>query len=154
MAITEADLLIQINDKQGGSEGQLLLSDVTVSGSRDNTLIYGIGNKQPQEVDPGNEEFSMSVEQYMTKEAAELLREIVNNTPTPESSDGADDVIPNISTGGQSIDAAYLLFGDGLEMTIGDFRWNDFEINASEDGEVTVSLDADLLNVELNNPSN
>lgn len=145
MVLTDADLLLRINNNDGGSEGQLLLENVTFSGSRDNSMIYGIGNKRAQDVDPGNEEFTISVDMYMNQRAAAMLRRIVEGEATgPTAGYGG--------SSGSDLDVAYLLLDGAIEATIRDFRWNSFDIDVSEDGEVSVSLEADCLGVSLNEP--
>lgn len=126
--IDDGDLLIEIGSQKGGTKGQLILSDVTLSGERDNTYVYGIANNQAEDLIEGNETFTISTEQYINQEAANLLESAYND---------------DASLSGK------FQGGDVIEVSYTKLDWNTFEINGSEDGEVTLTLDADLRGVSI-----
>jgi len=110
---------------EGGSfNQQLRLTDVEVSGSRDNTVRYGLTSSEPQEVLEGNESYTVSTEQDVTAAAGEMLERLY---------------------GGQ-IDSGRIRVQDKLKIDFSTLAWNSFSVSVSEDDDIaTVSFEADVV---------
>lgn len=119
--------------KAGGSGGQLILNDVSFSGERDNTNHIGIGNDKSQGMSYGNKNHSASYEGILEKKLGQLLVALYENDNTPQK--------------------AYIRSSGVLEASIGKLDWNSFEWNATDDGDIVISFDADCRNVELKDSS-
>jgi hypothetical protein len=127
----ESLLVIEISDGDGGTQtaggtsGQLVLDDVEFSKSRDNTMVHGIGNRTPQGVQRGNITYEVSASAHFNDSAAELAKSL---GPTDEL-------------------AGKLYFRkDDTNSFSSHFTaldWNDCSIEASDDGDIVMSVDFD-----------
>lgn len=134
MVADENDLVIRVSGEQaGGQKGQLILNDVTFGGERDNTVYHGIGHDEPQDLGRGNKSYTLSHEQVLNEAAARLLVELVENDSQP--------------------DEAEVRAAGVLKANIGKIDWNSFDWEASDGGDVTISIDCDCRDVELLGPS-
>jgi len=124
----EIDLVVKYADeKGGGSDGQLIIDDVELEDSRDNRTRHGIGNDQPQWIEKGNETYTFSTTAMMSKSAARALKRIKNGNAV------SDDI--------------YLKDDGVFSGTASGFVFNSLTVSASDGGDFTVSIDADLLGV-------
>jgi len=114
----------------GTTAGQVILEDVTFTMERDNTMYHGIGNDEPQGMSYGNKTYSLSTETIVNEDIAQLVVEMYNN--------------------GRSATDGVLRSDGALEVNIGKIDWNSVEKSASDDGDVTLSIDADCRDVTLN----
>ncbi len=111
----DKDLTIKVSDKEAGTtKGQLILDDVSISGERDNTTYSGIGNEDIQAISYGNQEYSVSATAILNGASAELARDI-------QRGDYVEGWIRTANS----------------EYSCGKLHWDDWEISASDDGEVT-----------------
>lgn len=125
---SELDLVVKYADaKGGGSDGQLIIDDVELSSSRDNRVRHGIGNEDPQEIERGNSTYTFSTTSYMNDAAAGAIQRIDNGDATTDAVYIQDD---NVFKGK----------ADGMVT-------NDVTVSSSDDGDTTVSIDADLLGI-------
>lgn len=128
-----SDLVIRVSGEQaGGQKGQLILTDVGFGGERDNTNYHGIGNDEPQDLGKGNKTYTLSTENVLNEAAARLLIELVENDAQP--------------------DEAEIRANGVLKGNIGKVDWNSFDWDASDGGDVTVSLECDCRDVDLVGP--
>lgn len=128
--IDDGDLVFTLGDKSGGDEtGQLIISDVSLTISRDNDPTHGIGNKEPQGIKYGNKTYELSKESHENEAVADLVAEMYNNDTNPT-------------------DAALRSEG-GMDAEIGVVVWNEVSKEASDGGDVLLSIDADCREVEL-----
>lgn len=129
---SELDLVVKYaNQKGGGSDGQLVIDDVELSVSRDNRIRHGIGNSDPQYIEKGNKTYTFSTTTMMTSAAANALA--------------------NIDSGDAETQTVYLKDNDVITGQSEGMVFNDLTFSSSDDGDTTVSVDADLLNVEWTN---
>lgn len=129
---SELDLVVKYaNQKGGGSDGQLVIDDVELSVSRDNRIRHGIGNEDPQYIEKGNKTYTFSTTTMMTTAAANALA--------------------NIDSGDAETQTVYLKDDDVITGQSEGMVFNDLTFSSSDDGDTTVSVDADLLNVEWTN---
>jgi len=127
--ISELDLVVKYASKKGGStDGQLVVDDVELSQSRDNRVRHGIGNEDPQYIEKGNKTYTFST--------------------TTHLNDGAVDAIMNIESGDAETQAVYMKKDNQFEGRASGMVVNDMTASSSDDGDTTLSIDADLLGVE------
>lgn len=126
----EVDLVVKYADaKGGGDDGQLIIDDVELSRSRDNRTRHGIGNEEPQEIEKGNKTYTFSTTCYMNRAAANAMKRIHD---------------------GQALTDAVYVRDDGIWKERADgMVTNDVTTSASDGGDTTVSVDADLLGLDL-----
>ena len=123
----ELDLVVKYAGQKGGGSGQLVIDDVEISQSRDNRVRHGIGNEDPQNIEKGNRTYTFSTTTMMSSSAASALKDIdEGNAETQE---------------------VYIKEDGVWEETASGMVFNDLTTSASDDGDVTVSIDADLLGV-------
>ena len=125
----EHDLVLKIgSQKAGGTDGQLIIEDVTFSGERDNTEYSGIGNEDTQAIGYGNKQYNLSFTQYFDGDGAgsQLLRDIDSDTQMSGFIRGPDN-----------------------EINIGRMDWSSFDYEASDDGDVTLAVDMTVRNVDI-----
>lgn len=126
----ELDLVIKYATEKGGSiDGQLIIDDIEFSRSRDNRTRHGIGNDEPQVIEEGNKEYSFSTTTFMNNAAARALERIFDGLAV------ADTVY--VRDPGNWKDQA-----DGMVF-------NDVTTSASDDGDTTISIDADLMGLKF-----
>jgi|APHM01.1.fsa_nt_gi hypothetical protein len=129
----ESLLVVEIGDeKAGGTDGQLLLDDVEFNKSRDNDMIHGIGNRTPQGVQRGNITYEVSASSHFNGSAASLAQSL-----NPRS------VIKGKLYFRTNDDQSIVGEGGGNFELNFDLDWNDCTVEASDDGEVIVSVDFD-----------
>jgi len=125
----EIDLVVKYATKKaGGPDGQLVLDDVELSTSRDNRVRHGIGNEDPQYIEKGNKTYTFSTTSMMNTAAAEAL--------------------VRIDEGDATADTIYIRDDGVFEGQAEGMVTNDVTTSASDDGDTTVSIDADLLGVD------
>lgn len=114
----DKDLIVKISDyKGGGTSGQLIIDDVSVSAERDNTSYSGIGNDGVEGVGFGNKTYSFSGTTILNSDAAELAESI-------DSKDYLEGYLKTPNT----------------EYSCGQLFWDDWEVSASDDGDVTFEV--------------
>lgn len=124
----DKDLLIRIGDAQaGGVNGQLILEDINVNFSRDNTQYSGIGNKGTQGTSFGSIEYSVSVTDHLNEKGADMLDAAFNN---------------NDSLRG-------IVRSPNFEVSVGELNWNNIDLDASDDDTYQLSIDFDGQGVEV-----
>jgi hypothetical protein len=134
MTHSELDLLVKYADhKGGGTDGQLIIDDVETQRSRDNRIRHGIGNENPQDIEKGNKTYSFSTTTMMSNAAADALERIVDG-------DAEQDALYVRKSG-----------DDGWSEQADGMVWNDVTTSASDDGDTTVSIDADLFGLDFEN---
>ena len=118
---SDNELEITISDAEAGTtQGQLILDDVEFRKERDNEPKHGIGNDEPQAMRYGNKTFEVSATSILNESAAQLM----------------------LDAEGQDILTA-VLRTPSLEVDVGKLDWNDVMVEATDDGDVTVSMDFD-----------
>lgn len=123
----ETDLLVKYaGQKGGGDDGQLIIDSVELERSRDNRIRHGIGNEEPQEIEKGNRTYTFSTTTYLNASAAAALESI-------EAGDAETQAVFVKDAQGNYTDKA-----SGMVF-------NNLTTSASDDGDVTVDVDADLL---------
>ena len=123
---SDNELEIEISDAEAGTtQGQLILDDVEWRKERDNDPKHGIGHDEPQGMRYGNKTFHVSATSIMNESAAGLV------TDAEEQ---------NILTG--------TLRTPNLEIDVGKLDWNDVSVEATDDGDVTLSVDFDAREYE------
>jgi hypothetical protein len=128
----ETDLLVKYAGKKGGGDsGQLIIDDVELEQSRDNRIRHGIGNDEPQQIEKGNKTYTFSTTTFMSAAAAEALQAIENGDAETQA------VFVKDSQGNFSQQADGMVF-------------NTLNTSASDDGDTTVEVDADLLGLDYN----
>jgi len=126
----EINLVVQYaNKKGGGADGQLIIDDVELEHSRDNRVRHGIGNQEPQHIERGNKTYTFSTTTYMNSAAADALQSIENGTGETES--------------------VYVEEDGTFKDTADSMVFNTLNISASDDGDTTVDIDADLIGLSL-----
>ncbi len=123
----ELDLVVKYAGQKGGGSGQLVIDDVEFGQSRDNRVRHGIGNSDPQNIEKGNRTYTFSTTTMMSPSAVEALK--------------------NIDDGTAETQEVYIKENGEWEETASGLVFNDLTTSASDDGDVTVSIDADLLGV-------
>lgn len=128
--IDDGDLIVKLGGEMAGGEtGQLVINDVSLTIERDNDPKHGIGNKDPVGMGYGNKTYSLSSESVVETAIADIVTDMYLNDQSPKEA---------------------VLRSDGaLEASIGKIDWNSIEKSASDDGEVTLSIDADGRDVIL-----
>lgn len=122
----DKDLVLTIADKSAGTtKGQLIIDDVELGGERDNSEYSGIGNEDTQGVGYGNKRHSLSETAILNGAAADLALSIDENDYLEGSF-----LSPNI-------DSTFRL------------HWNDWNVSASDDGDVTLDIDAIVTGLDL-----
>lgn len=125
----EVDLVVKYADhKGGGDDGQLVIDSVELNESRDNRTRHGIGNEDPQNIERGNKEYTFSTTTMMSEKAAEALRRIEN--------------------GQAETDTIYVQEAGKWKGTSDGMVFNDLTVGASDGGDTTVDIDADLLGID------
>lgn len=122
----ETLLIVKIGDsKAGGTDGQLLLEDVEFSKERDNDPKHGIGNDTPQGISHGNITYNVSTSALLNGESADLVRNLDPYTPLSAELRLSDDADADIEVVQTKLD------------------WNSVSIEATDDGDIVLSLDFD-----------
>lgn len=132
--IDDAQIIFEIADSQAGGEGgKLILSSVTLTVDRPTNGYSGIGNEGEVAVGYGTRSASLDHEEILNREAARLLEELYQNDRSPKE--------------------MTILAGDVLRAEAAKFDWNNLELNAEDDGDVTVSISGKVrgLNIEETN---
>lgn len=135
----ETDLLVKYAGKKGGGDsGQLIIDDVELEQSRDNRVRHGIGNEEPQQIEKGNKTYTFSTTTYMSNAAANALQNIVNGDAETQAV-----FVKDAPGNGSPTDAQnnFTQEADGMVF-------NTLNTSASDDGDTTVEIDADLLGLE------
>lgn len=128
MGANEQDLIVQYASKKaGGSSGQLVLDDVEISNSRDNRRRVGIGNDTTQYIEKGNPDPTFSTTAMLNDAAAKALK--------------------NIDDGTAEASKVYVKEGSTIEGSASGMITNDVTLSSSDDGDTTVSIDADLVDL-------
>lgn len=118
---SDSELEIEISDAQAGTtQGQLILDDVEWRKERDNDPKHGIGNDEPQGMRYGNKTYMVSATAILNEAAADMM----------------------LAAKGTAI-LEGVLRTPNLEVDVGKLDWNDVRTEASDDGDVTVSVEFD-----------
>jgi hypothetical protein len=127
----EIDLVVKYaNEKGGSTDGQLIIDSVELERSRDNRVRHGIGNEEPQEIEKGNKTYTFSTTTYMNSAAARALERIFDGAAETQAVYVVDNEAP------WKEKASGMVF-------------NSLTTSASDDGDTTVDIDADLLGLEF-----
>jgi hypothetical protein len=113
------------SQKAGGTDGQLVLDDVEFGKSRDNTMVHGIGNRTPQGVQRGNITYEVSASAHFNDTAADLAKSL-----------GPTDVLTGELYFRKDASSSFNVNFTALD-------WNDCSIEASDDGDVVMSVTFD-----------
>lgn len=113
----------------GGSEGLIILNSVTLTFERPTNGYSGLGNEAEVAVGYGPRSASMSHEQMVNQDAAEMLEDLWQNDRTPAE--------------------VSVVAGDVLDTRASKMDWNNLEVNYEDDGDATISIDAKLRGVEI-----
>jgi len=125
----EIDLVVKYaGQKGGGDDGQLIIDDVELEQSRDNRNRHGIGNGEPQAIERGNKTYTFSTTSFMNSAAAAALTDIDNGDAVAE--------------------AVYIRDDDVFSGKASGMVTNTVNVSASDGGDTTVEVDADLLGVD------
>lgn len=126
----EIDLIIKYADeKGGGADGQLIIDDIELERSRENRHRHGIGNEQTQVIEKGNKTATLSTTAYMNSAAARALE--------------------RIEAGEAEAQAVYVRDPGNWKDKADGMVFNTLTTSASDDGDTTVSIDADLLGLKF-----
>lgn len=118
----DKELLVRIGDEQaGGVEGQLILEDLNVNLSRDNTTYSGIGNEGTTGTSYGNVSVSLSLTDHVNESGARMLDAAVNSD-TPVRG---------------------IVRSPNLEISIGELDWNNIDLDAADEDTYQLSIDFD-----------
>lgn len=133
--IDDGDLIFNYDGVTSSGEaadesGQLILESVSLTVERDNDPKHGISNKEPQAMSYGNKTYTLSFEGHVNEAIADVVVAMYLDDQTPRDAD--------------------LRSEGAMEATIGKIDWNSVEKSGSDDGDVTLSVDADCRNVDLN----
>jgi hypothetical protein len=126
----EIDLVVKYAGKKGGGDdGQLIIDSVELNRSRDNRVRHGIGNEDPQEIERGNRTYTFDTTTMLSAQAAEALENIFDGTAETQAVYIRDD-------------------GNWKDQAEG-MVFNDVSTSASDDGDTTVDVSADLLGLDF-----
>ena len=118
---SDNELEVTISDAEAGTtRGKLILDDVEFRKERDNDPKHGIGNDDPQGMRYGNKTYHVSTTNILNDAAADLM----------------------LDAQGTEILTA-VLRTPNLEVDVGKLDWNDVRLEASDDGDVTMSAEFD-----------
>lgn len=118
----DKELLVRIGDEQaGGIEGQLILEDLNINLSRDNTTYSGIGNEGTTGTSHGNASVSLSLTDHVNESGARMLDAAVNSD-TPVRG---------------------IVRSPNLEISIGELDWNNIDLDAADEDTYQLSIDFD-----------
>lgn len=122
----DKDLLIKLGSKQaGGVKGQLIIDDINFNGERDNTEYSGIGNEGTTGIGYGNETYALSFTEILNDAGAELIDETIGDEPI-----------------------SGIVRTPNYEFNLGKLDWNNFDFDASDDGDTTFAADFNVRNVK------
>lgn len=125
----EIDLIVKYaGQKGGGTDGQLVIDDVELEQSRDNRNRHGIGNDDPQWIEKGNKTYTFSTTAFMSSASAQALEDI--------------------DAGNAEAEAVYIRDDDVFAGKAPGMVFNTLNVSASDDGDTTVQIDADLPGVD------
>lgn len=130
----QENLIVRVSGVKGGGSGQLILNDVEFNGTRDNSIYHGIGNDDPQDVSPGNKEYTMDLETIANERTFDMTAQVIEGDASVEDAE-----IRSVNDNGTVVD----------RVTIGGFVWNDFAYAASDGGDYTISITADCYDVNF-----
>lgn len=127
MGVTsDADLVVKIGDHEAGTtKGQLILDDVEYRMERDNEVKHGIGNDEPQGTRKGNKTYHVSHSAILNGSAADLALSVAD---------------------GDELTAVFR--SPDMEIDVGVLDWNDWNVNASDDGDVMFEVEFDAREME------
>jgi hypothetical protein len=118
----DKELLVRIGDEQaGGVKGQLILEDLNVNFSRDNTRYSGIGNEGTTGTSHGNVQVSLSLTDHLNESGARMLDAALNSS-TPVRG---------------------IVRSPNLEVAIGELDWNNIDLDAADEDTYQLSIDFD-----------
>lgn len=124
---SENELVITISDEEAGTtKGQLILEDVEYRMERDNEQKHGIGNDTPKGISYGNKECYVSHTAILNESAADLAMTLAD-----------DDTVEG------------MLRTPNMEIDVGKLDWNDWNVSASDDGDVTFEVEFDAREFEV-----
>jgi len=135
MTYNEQDLVVRYaKEKGGGEDGQLVIDDVELSETSDNRIRHGIGQQDPTSIEQGNKTYTFSATTMLNDAQVRALKRIDNG----EARASSVYVLHTDSDG----TITYKEQAEGMVT-------NDVTRQASDDGDVSVSIDADLFGLEL-----
>lgn len=128
--IDDAQVVFEVADyTAGGDSGKIILSSVTLTIERPTNGYSGIGNKGEVAVGYGTRSASLSHEQMVNEEAAQMLKDLYQNARSPKG--------------------ITILAGDVLTVESPKFDWNNLEVNFEDDGDATISIDGKVRGVSM-----
>lgn len=131
----ELDLVIKYAEEKGGAtDGQLVIDDVELNRARDNRTRHGIGNEDPQRIEKGNKTYTFSTTAFMGDASVRALKRL-------ERGDAEQKDVYVMSTDDDE--------NTQWKETASGMVWNDLTESSSDGGDTTVSIDADLLGLDL-----
>jgi hypothetical protein len=130
MTTSEVDLVVKYaNEKGGGPDGSLVIDDVELERSRDNRVRHGIGHEEPQSIERGNNTYTFSTTCFMNDAAARAMKRIHDGKATA--------------------DTVYIREEGTFTETADGMMTNTVNTSASDDGDTTVQIDADLMGLTM-----
>lgn len=127
--IDDAQVIFELDNYEGGEPGKLILNSVTLTVERPTNGYSGLGNEGETAVGYGTRSASMSHETVLNQEAAEMLADLYQNDRSPKE--------------------VSVLAGPVLDARATKFDWNNLELSAEDDGDVTVSVDGKIRGLEI-----
>jgi len=125
---SEKDLVIKIEDEEAGTtKGQLILEEVEYRMERDNDQKHGIGHETAQGISYGNQTCYVSTTAILNEAAASVATSIADG-----------DTVTGV------------LRGPNMEIDVGKLDWNDWNVSATDDGDVTFDVEFDARDFEVN----
>jgi hypothetical protein len=131
----EHDIVVQYADhKGGGDSGQLVIDEVELTESSDNRVRHGIGNPDPSSIEKGNSTYTFSTTTMLNDAAVQALK--------------------NIKRGDAVAQAIYVMHTDddgniNYKEKASGMVPNDITETVSDGGDTNVSIDADLMGLDL-----
>lgn len=128
--IDDAQVIFELDNWQAGGEtGKIIMSSVTITLERPTNGYSGIGNEGEVAVGYGTRSGSMSTEQMINQEAAEMLDELYTNDRSPKE--------------------VSVIAGEVLDTRAAKFDWNNLEINYEDDGDATISIEGKIRGIQV-----
>lgn len=134
MTYNEHDIVVRYAEEKGGGDaGQLVIDEVELNEASDNRVRHGIGNADPSSIEKGNNTYTFSTTTMLNNAAVSALK--------------------NIKRGDAVAQEVYVMHKDGDTITYKEKASgmvpNDITESSSDGGDTTVSIDADLMGLDL-----
>jgi hypothetical protein len=134
MTYNENDIIVKYGGKKGGGDaGQLVIDEVELNEASDNRIRHGIGNQDPSSIESGNNTYTFSTTVMLNDAAVAVLKDIKKGDRSTKA--------VYVRHNGDS-ETVYKEKADGMVP-------NDITETVSDGGDTSVSIDADLLGLDL-----